>query len=91
MINHLEHYDKLTTPNARMLVLRKAKEAIEEEEQKIKDSCVQCTWCKYLMEHNIFDRDKQVYTNPNGREVAWVECPICRQEIFKRRVNNATS
>lgn len=83
MYNHLENYDKLTTPNAKMLALRKAEQAIEEEKRKLFDSCVQCK-CGFLMFKSKFDALKQTYINPNDRSVSWVDCPVCNKQIYSK-------
>ena len=85
IIPHIKDYEKLDTPNAKMLALRKAIEFIKEEEYKVLSECVSCR-CGFLMSHEYFNKHSTIYINPNGKEVEWVDCPCCGGQIYKEMV-----
>jgi hypothetical protein len=85
MIDHLENYDKLDTPNGKMFALRKQKEAIEAEMQALEASCVRCQ-CGYLIDKNDFNRKKQIYIPQESDQpvVEFCFCPACGKILFRR-------
>lgn len=79
---HLENYDKLWSPNAKMMALKRAKEALDEEIMKIYNSTVLCK-CGFLMEKDEFEERKITHVNPNGFPIYWVDCPCCGKPIYR--------
>lgn len=81
MINHLKDYDKITSPNAKMVALRAQQRAIEEEIQNLYSRNYRCRTCGYLMPIEVYKEKVHIHNpDPNVEYDRYMEmciCPCC--------------